>query len=174
MEHRQLRTLLCKTEAVLNSRPLNPLTDDPDDFRALTPGHFLIGEELVAPPSFEYANEGGSEGRKLWIERDKMFKQFWVRWHNEVLTNMQERKKWRRERENLKIGQLVLIKDENSPPSHWKLARVVELAPSNDGLVRNEFVKTERGAFKRPVQKLVLLPVEPTNEPEAVAAPNSN
>jgi len=36
-------TLLCHIEAVLNSRPLTPLSRDPSDFNALTAGHFLMG-----------------------------------------------------------------------------------------------------------------------------------
>lgn len=166
VEFRQLKTLLCKIEAVMNSRPLSALTDDPNDLNALTPGHFLVGEALVLPPPFEHVNEGDLEGRRLWREREKMFKDFWARWHDEVLTSMLERKKWRRERENVKVGQLVTIKDENLPPTHWKMARVVEIAPSTDNRVRNVFVKTETGTFKRPVQKLCLLPVDAAETPK--------
>lgn len=34
-------------------------------FRALTPVHFLFGEEPVASPSFEYANESGTDEREI-------------------------------------------------------------------------------------------------------------
>lgn len=61
MERRQFARLLDRIEAVLNSRPLTPLTDDPNDLRALTPEHFLIGEEIVAPPPFEYANDSHAD-----------------------------------------------------------------------------------------------------------------
>lgn len=40
-------TLIAQVEACVNSRPLQPITDDPSDTTALTPGHFLIGEELI-------------------------------------------------------------------------------------------------------------------------------
>ncbi|XP_062538558.1 uncharacterized protein LOC134206843 [Armigeres subalbatus] len=43
----QLQTVVVQIESVLNSRPLSPLTDSPDDCSALTPGHFLNGEHLV-------------------------------------------------------------------------------------------------------------------------------
>lgn len=49
-----LSTLLVGIGACLNSRPLSALSDDPDDLRALTPGHFLIGEQLVQPLSRDY------------------------------------------------------------------------------------------------------------------------
>lgn len=38
----ELSTLFTKIEAVLNSRPLVPMSEDPCDLEALTPGHFII------------------------------------------------------------------------------------------------------------------------------------
>lgn len=46
LTYEEMTTLLNQIEAVLNSRPLCPLTDDSEDLSALTPGHFLIGESL--------------------------------------------------------------------------------------------------------------------------------
>ncbi|GJQ69610.1 hypothetical protein Trydic_g6703 [Trypoxylus dichotomus] len=46
-------TVIAQIEAVLNSRPLAPLTNDPKDFIALSPSHFLIGDYLTAIPEEE-------------------------------------------------------------------------------------------------------------------------
>ena len=43
----EYNTLLTQVEACVNSRPLTPLTDDPNDLTALTPAHFLVGESLI-------------------------------------------------------------------------------------------------------------------------------
>ncbi|XP_041449408.1 uncharacterized protein LOC121404212 [Drosophila obscura] len=42
----ELSTLLSKIEACLNSRPLSPMSEDPTELLALTPGHFLTGGTL--------------------------------------------------------------------------------------------------------------------------------
>lgn len=55
----EMTTLLTQI-ACLNSRPLQALSDDPNDLMALIPGHFLIGELLCAlpEPSLEQTPRG--------------------------------------------------------------------------------------------------------------------
>ncbi|XP_055591112.1 uncharacterized protein LOC129743166 [Uranotaenia lowii] len=43
-------------EACLNSRPITPLTSDPNDMRVLTPGHFITGRPLNALPERDVTN----------------------------------------------------------------------------------------------------------------------
>uniref|UniRef100_A0A6V7JH80 Integrase catalytic domain-containing protein n=1 Tax=Bracon brevicornis TaxID=1563983 RepID=A0A6V7JH80_9HYME len=43
----EYNTLLTNVEAVLNCRPLTPLTNDPNDLSVLTPPYFLIGDSLI-------------------------------------------------------------------------------------------------------------------------------
>lgn len=160
IDHRQLRPLLCGVEAVLNSRPLTPLTDDPNDMQALTPGHFIANGPLVVPPPFQHINDNDLTGKRLWQERQKMLAHFWKRWANEYLTTLQERKKWRTLKENVAVGQLVLIRDENLPPAQWKLGRIAEVYPDKNNVVRNVLIRTEKGEFKRAVQKICVLPVD--------------
>lgn len=161
LHYEHFDTLLSQVEAILNSRPLYPLSDDPKDMQALTPGHFLIGEPLIVPLPFVIDPKPTTTGIRLWKERQRMVQHFWDRWRNEYLVTLQERKKWRKEKENIKIGQLVVLKSENFPPSSWAMGRICELLPSKDGLVRTVIVETATNRLKRPVQKICVLPIEP-------------
>ena len=51
-----MSTLLAQIEAVLNSRPLMPISSDDTDLSVLTPGHFLIGQPITALPDRDYSN----------------------------------------------------------------------------------------------------------------------
>lgn len=46
----ELTTIFAQIEAVLNSRPLCPISGDPQDYEPLIPGHFIIGDALNSFP----------------------------------------------------------------------------------------------------------------------------
>lgn len=99
----EITTLLYQIEACLNSRPLCPLTSDPSDTTALTPGHFLIGDALLAPPenSTEFIN---MNVLNRWQIVQKLYHHFWHRWQREYLTRLQQRPKWTSSITNIKKG----------------------------------------------------------------------
>ncbi|GFX65900.1 integrase catalytic domain-containing protein [Trichonephila clavipes] len=54
LSHEEFLTLVVQIEAVLNSRPICPLSNDSNDVETLTPVHFLVGSSLVAVPDPDY------------------------------------------------------------------------------------------------------------------------
>ncbi len=60
------------------------------------------------------------------------------------------------------MGDVVILREDNLIPTKWPLARVVQVYPGRDDLVRVVSVKTAQGIYKRPVTKIavVLLQVE--------------
>lgn len=46
LNYEELFTAIAQVEAVMNSRPLHPMSLDPNNLDALTPGHLLVGRPL--------------------------------------------------------------------------------------------------------------------------------
>lgn len=158
--YEQFMTLLIEIEAILNSRPIYALSDDPNDVQALTPGHFLVGEALRVPMQLDPPPRTKLSLMRLWKELQVMKEHFWKRWLNEYLPTLQVRGKWTKENRDYKVDQIVIIKDENLPPAQWLLGRITELVFDKENLVRTVRIKTQNGFLMRPVQKICILPVD--------------
>ncbi|XP_046617833.1 uncharacterized protein LOC124303977 [Neodiprion virginianus] len=77
-------TLLVEIESILNSRPLTPLSSDPNDTTAMTPAHFLIGDTLILPAEHNYL-ETSDNRLSRWQHLQKVRQHFWRSWHAEYL-----------------------------------------------------------------------------------------
>lgn len=153
----ELSTVLSQIEAILNSRPLYPMSNDPTDLSPLTPGHFLIGAPLTAYPDRDLSTIPVNR-LTFWEQCTKMNQEFWKRWSTDYLHRLQHRPKWCKASNNLQLNQLVLVQSEDRPPLNWPLARVVELLTGKDGNVRAARVRTVDGVYIRPITKLAPLP----------------
>ncbi|GFT11218.1 integrase catalytic domain-containing protein [Trichonephila clavipes] len=155
----EFSTLLTQVEAILNSRPLVSLDcdSDPDSLNILTPSHFLIGEVITSSP--EHTNDDKLSLRSRWDIVQKMKLGFWRKWKMDYLSNLQNRTKWKSPNHNIKVGEIVIIKEDNIPPATWPLGKVIETHPGKDGVVRVVTLRTVKGRFKRPIHKLCKLPL---------------
>ncbi|XP_029160341.1 uncharacterized protein LOC114932346 [Nylanderia fulva] len=157
LTYEELSTLLTQIEACLNSRPLQALSDDPDDTSALTPGHFLIGAPLLAVPEPSSTGQPASTLSR-WRHLQLMRDHFWQRWSAEYVHGLNPRTKWVKSEAAPHVGDLCLIRSELTPPTRWPLARITRLHPGDDGIVRVVSVRTATSEFVRPLVKLVMLP----------------
>lgn len=121
-------TLLCKIEACLNSRPIMALSDDPMDFSALTPGHFLIGRPLISVPEESFLDLNTNRLSR-WQRIQAMHEQIWRSWSRDYLHSLQQRRKWSDSLPNIRTNELVLIINKLLPPSKWELARIQKIHP---------------------------------------------
>ncbi|XP_073841184.1 uncharacterized protein [Musca autumnalis] len=131
--------------------------NDISSLDVLTPGHFLVGGPILSPPEPEIY-EAPESIINRWQRVKALNQRLCIRWKNEYLKELTKRNKWKNPDENVKVNDMVVIKEDNIPPNEWRLGRVTSVLPGADQLVRVAEVKTERGLIVRPVVKLVVLP----------------
>jgi hypothetical protein len=159
LSYEEFTTVLCRVEAVLNSRPLTPASTDPHDIECLTPGHFLIGQPLLSVPPRSSVIPGHSVANR-WKLLDQFHQAFWHRWYNEYLHTLQARRKWVNGQPNVKVDDMVVIRESQVPPLDWRLDRVTDVMPGPDGVIRVVKILTSRGEITRPVVKVIVLPTD--------------
>jgi hypothetical protein len=155
----ELVTVFTKVEAVLNCRPLCPLTQDPQEIEVLTPAHLLIGRALLSVPEYNFEDVPSSRLKRFNLVQ-AMSQHFWRKWSDQYLHSLQMRRKWTSTTDPPKLGDLVLIKEENLPPLKWRLGRIEVLLPGKDGIVRVVQLRTTSGTLMRPVVKICRLPLD--------------
>lgn len=159
LTYEELSTLLIQVEACLNSRPISIISStDPGELMPLTPGHFLIGESILNVPDHSYENSNVSCLTR-WQFLQRMLQSFWRRWSSEYISNLMHRYKWSKQTSEPKVGDIVLVKEDDLPPSRWLLGRIVQKHPGHDNITRVVTLRTSSSLLKRPTSKLCILPV---------------
>lgn len=153
LTYEQLNTVLVQIEGLLNSRPLTPLSSDPNDLQPLTPGHFLVGRPITALPAPNYEHHSVSHLTRF--QRIEQLRQhFWTRWSKEYISELQQRSKWHDTHATINLNTLVVIKEDGLPPLKWKLGRVIAIYPGPDGISRVADIKTANGVVRRSSSKI--------------------
>lgn len=155
LDDEQLSTFFCVVEEIVNGRPITPVSDDPKDLEALTPLHLLRMD--ASTPTYGDNISLAETYRRRWKHAQFLADQFWKRWVKEYLPTLRWRQKVIQSRQNLKVGDVVIIAGQPLPRSQWLLGRVLETMPGADGLVRKAKLKTKESILIRPVTKLCLL-----------------
>ena len=144
----ELNTYLIQIEAILNSRPITSMSNDPNDLGPLTPAHFLLGRSMNDIPESNHSVDDDnlhSKTRHRLLEKLKF--PFWNSWHRDYLVTLQTRKKWLSNGPTFAVGDLVLIAEDNQRPLQWKLGRITELYSGNDSVNRVTKVITDAGMW---------------------------
>lgn len=162
LDDETLRTLFTEAENIVNSRPLTvDNLSDPEAPEPITPNHLLtLKAKVVLPPPGNFSRPD-LYSRRRWRRVQYLSDQFWRRWQREYCLLQQKRQKWNDVSPNSQVGDIVLIRDDSCPRNQWPLARVTEVFPSEDGLVRKvRLLVTTSGTkkfFERPIHKLILI-----------------
>lgn len=171
LDDASLRTLFYEAMAIINSRPLTvDGINDPNSLEPLTPNHLILMKSDVAlPPPGKFVKED-MYATKRWRRVQYLVEQFWSRWKKEYLLNISTRQRWHSPRRNVRVNDVVIIKEDMLPRSQWQLGRVIEAVKESDGFVRRVKVKlgqrkltgkrdqpSKPTIVERPIQKLVVL-----------------
>ena len=157
LTHEILTTLMAEVSAIINARPLVPVSTDPSRPEILTPAT-LLTLKTSRPLELEYLPV---DMKTQWKQVQALADGFWKRWRVEYIQTLQSRRKWKCEQANLKVGDIVLMRDKEAHRNAWPMGMVVTVFPGEDDRVRKVEVKTTRegktSTYIRPVTELVLL-----------------
>ena len=160
LTHEVLITLMAEVTAIINARPLVPVSSDQDCPEVLSPT-MLLTQKRCSSVHFECQSV---DPRIQWKYVQSLADTFWKRWRTEYLQTLQQRRKWKTDEPNLKTGDVILLKEKGVYRNSWPLGRVVKVFPSQDGKVRKVevmVVQVDKSTFfMRPISELVLLVTE--------------
>ena len=155
---------------LVNERPIGRHPTSPDDESYLCPNDLLLGRSTSRVPSGPFGQTDNPRRRYEFIQ--KVVNNFWRKWTRDYFPSLIIQQKWHTAKRNLKTGDIVLIQDSNQIRGQWKLGKVCEVFPGEDGRVRKVQVSyknpkpgepphkyTGRGyvTVERSVNRLVLL-----------------
>ena len=87
----------------------------------------------------------------------------WRCWQSEYLARFRSRPKWFFQNDSIRVGDLIILKQESVPPLQWRLGRITSLHPGKDMVTRIVSIKTQNNQeLQRTIQSIVKLPYTDT------------
>ena len=140
----ELSTVLVEVESVINCRPLTYVYDDQEGISfALTPSYLIYGRRIISTPNathYEIMSTCVSLTKRVKYHQ-RLLEQFTNRWRREYLLSLREHHSVKHPRPQIKVGDVVLLLDDGTKRSFWKLAVVNKLIQGNDDKVRAAVIK---------------------------------
>ncbi|XP_070410119.1 uncharacterized protein [Nothobranchius furzeri] len=160
LTHDVLCTFMAEVMAIINTRPLVPISTDPDSPAVLTPAMLLTQKmSAVSAPLGNFSS--GQLFGKQWKHVQHLADTFWKRWKGEYLSTLQGRAKWTETRTDVREGDVVLQKDSQASRNERPMGLIVKTFPSSDKKVRKVEVRIVKDGtvkmFLRPVSEIVVL-----------------
>lgn len=160
----QLETNLHEIEACINSRPLTYVEETGVP---LSPSHFLIGRSSPFNSSnAEFSKEITDLGLREKCQSQSL-DSFWELWKESYIRNLPPMT-MKKPNNDVKLGTVVLVREEGKSRLKWPLAIVTKIFPGKDGMVRAVELKTSKGLITRAIQMLHKLEVFENEEPPEV------
>ena len=147
LDYQEFVTLVCELNGMLNSRPISYVYDTVGEEEPITPSRLWCGRNITMfPPCYEARIDGHDPQicNKRLKYLDKMLTHIWNRFTPAYIQSLSERHLSRNLPQNgrqPKIGEVVLVKNDKLPRGRWKIARVANVTPGPDGVVRRVELK---------------------------------
>ena len=167
MDTEALRTSMYEVMYTINSKPLTVDHLDSPDEVVITPNHLLTAKSSQLPPPPGKIDNQVVYGKTMYQKTQQMAEEYWKHWQD-YLTKIEIRQKWKSAQQNVKVGDMVSVIDDNVPRNQWKLGIVESVQPGVDGLVRKATVRLANNKlsksgkqtvpnvlYERPIQKLI-------------------
>ena len=151
---KELQDIILDVEVTLNNRPLDYVEDDIQQ-PVLTPNLMLFGQPNSIP-QLEPHNIEDTDLRKRANYLRKCKDAVWRRWTKEYLRALRERHNLKHETKlaTPKVGDVVIIKNDDRNRRKWQLGVIVQLLTGKDGIVRGAKLRAGKGVLERVVQQL--------------------
>ena len=152
----EYRTIFSKVTAIVNSRPLWPVSEGDVDQPPITPNDLLRPTGIQRDPE-DVELSLSRNPRKRFDHIQRVCDDWWKIWLLHFTPNLQCRTKWYKERSNVEVGDIVLLIDPSVKRSKWNMGVIEKVYTGSDDLVRSVSVRTKTGTYDRPISKLTLL-----------------
>ena len=161
LDYDELNTVLVQTESKINSRSLTYIYGDDESIsQPLTPSHLInfrkmlvIGEQT----DFEIISTHNTPTRRQQHHK-RLLEQFVKQWRHKYLLNLRERPRTKSANGNpslVRVGVIVILKNDSTSRAFWKLEKVEELL-----IVKVPRINGKSLLLKRVVQHLIPIDVQ--------------
>ncbi|XP_063404523.1 uncharacterized protein LOC134687988 [Mytilus trossulus] len=162
LTHEVLTTFMAEVTAIMNARPIVPVSTDSDNPTILTPSLLLTQKTSDQEDSFENITSTACMYQSQWKYVQTLAEIFWKRWSREYLQTLQKRQKWKKEVTNLKQGDIILMREKDMVRSEWPIGTILRtFASENDNLIRKIEVRVIKQGkpviYVRPITEIVEL-----------------
>ena len=127
MDFEELNTVILEIEKCVNSRPLMYLSEEHEDSSIITPDHLIYERDIGGNESVQhdFSELSGYDMRKRQAYCQVLFKHLTKRFVKEYLLALQETHSYSSHKSrsaacSLKVGDLVLVKEDIIPRLSWK------------------------------------------------------
>lgn len=139
LSHEALSTLIAEVVAIIDARPLVPVSTDPDDPLIMTPATLLT--QKVSPSSAPVGDWVKVLHKHQWHQVLHLAQTFWDRWKKHELSSLQPCRKWQVHQPDLQPGSIVLLKDNQQKRNKWPFRLNTHVFSSKDCRVHKVEIK---------------------------------